>query len=137
MDRQVVVPLFALANAGLRIDGHLLASAATSPVTWGILPAYLAGKPLAIALAAAGAGRRTALRLSAGELGGTALSAGIGFTVSLLIASRAFGGALLDQAKAGILATALLAPMVALAALRLRVGLGGARLPAASPCAAR
>jgi len=48
----------------------------------------------------------------------------------VLIASRAFDGALLDQAKAGILA-------LALAALRLRVGLGGARLPAASPCAAR
>lgn len=57
--------------------------------------------------------------------------AGAGFTASLLIASRAFDGALLDQAKAGILATALLAPLLAVAATRVR------RLPVAAPCAAR
>jgi Na+/H+ antiporter NhaA len=119
---KVVVPIFALANAGLHVDQHLLASAATSPITWGIVLAYVVGKPLGIVIAScAAAKRRAVLSLSWSELRGTALSAGIGFTVSLLIASRAFDGALLDQAKVGILATALLAPALAVAALaRLR-----------------
>jgi Na+/H+ antiporter NhaA len=114
----VVVPVFALANAGLHVDGHLLAAAAASPVTWGIVLAYLVGKPLGIALA----GRA---RL------GTGLAAGAGFTASLLIASRAFDGALLDQAKLGILVTALAAPALSVAALRLR------RPVLATPCPAR
>jgi Na+/H+ antiporter 1 len=64
-----------------------------------------------------------------------ALSVGIGFTASLLIGSRAFEGALLDQAKVGILATALLNPaltVLALASLRRPAG----RLVPTSPCAA-
>jgi Mn2+/Fe2+ NRAMP family transporter len=64
-----------------------------------------------------------------------ALSAGIGATAALLIASRAFDGALLDQAKVGILATALLTPALtvfALASLRRPAG----RLVLSSPCAA-
>jgi Na+/H+ antiporter 1 len=47
------------------------------------------------------------------ELRGTASSAGIGFAASLLIASRAFDGPMLDQAKVGVLATVLLSPMLA------------------------
>jgi Na+/H+ antiporter NhaA len=126
----VVVPVFALANAGLHVDGQLLAAAATSPVTGGIVLAYVVGKPLGIVAAAAGHGFGRA------ELRGTALAAGAGFTVSLLIASRAFDGALLDQAKVGILATALLAPVLAAAALRARRP-GRARAAVPSACAAR
>jgi len=62
---------------------------------------------------------------------GTALAAGAGFTASLLIASRAFHGALLDQAKLAILVTALLAPVLAFAASRL------CRPVLATPCPAR
>jgi Na+/H+ antiporter NhaA len=132
---KVVVPIFALANAGLHVDRQLLASAATSPITWGILLAYVVGKPLGIVIAScAAAKRRAVLSLSRPELRGTALSAGIGFTVSLLIASRAFHGAPLDQAKVGILATALIAPALAVAALAPRRGF---RLVATSPCLAR
>jgi Na+/H+ antiporter NhaA len=123
---RVVVPVFALANAGLHIDGQLLATAATSPVTWGIVLAYLLGKPLGIALAS-----RAAPSLHGGALAGTALAAGAGFTASLLIATRAFDGGLLDQAKVGILVTALLAPALAVAALRLR------RPVLAAPCVAQ
>jgi Na+/H+ antiporter NhaA len=112
----VVVPVFALANAGLHVDGYLLAAALASPITWGIVLAYVVGKPLGIAAAARMAGSR----LGASELRATALSAGVGFTVSLLIASRAFDGAQLAQAKLGILATALLAPALASAALAAR-----------------
>jgi len=141
---KVVVPIFALANAGLHVDRHLLASAATSPITWGVVLAYMVGKPLGIVIASCAASRgRAVLSLSWPELRGTALSAGIGFTVSLLIASRAFDGALLDQAKVGILATALLAPALAVAALAPLRRCGGAarvrrgyRLAATSPCPA-
>jgi Na+/H+ antiporter NhaA len=116
----VVVPVFALANAGLHVDGRLLAAALASPITWGIVLAYVVGKPLGIVAAARMAANRAPLGVGARELRATALSAGVGFTVSLLIASRAFDGAQLAQAKLGILATALLAPALASAALAAR-----------------
>jgi Na+/H+ antiporter NhaA len=118
-----IVPVFALANAGVALDGELLTAAATSAITWGIVLAYAVGKPLGIA-AAVWASRRAHSCLRA-----TAFSAGVGFTVSLLIASRVFDGAELDQARLGILATALLAPLLALAST--------VRVPRLEPCAAR
>ncbi|MGH2832271.1 MAG: Na+/H+ antiporter NhaA, partial [Solirubrobacteraceae bacterium] len=125
----VVVPLFALANAGIHIDSHLLSAALSSPVSIGIVCAYLLGKPLGI-LAASWLGTRRSLggaRLSVTWPGlvGTGTVAGVGFTVSLLIAARAFHGELLDQAKLGVLAAALLAPLLALGVFTLI-----ARLPA-------
>ncbi|MFI6567209.1 Na+/H+ antiporter NhaA [Streptomyces sp. NPDC050534] len=103
----VVVPLFALANAGIVVDSGLLSRAATSPITLGIFFAYVVGKPLAIvgASAAATGLSRGRVRPPAGwgaVASGGAL-AGVGFTVSLLIASRAFSGAELDEATAGVL----------------------------------
>ena len=44
----MIVPLFALANAGIAIDGDFLARAVTSPITLGILVGYVVGKPLGI-----------------------------------------------------------------------------------------
>jgi Na+/H+ antiporter NhaA len=129
----VVVPLFALANAGLHIDSGLLASAASSPITWGIVLAYVVGKPLGIVIAASVASKHATLRLSSLELRGTAVSAGVGFTVALLIASRAFGGAELDEAKLGVIATALVAPVLAVVALRRRER---AHVAATTACAA-
>jgi Na+/H+ antiporter NhaA len=113
----LVVPIFALANAGLRINGHLLATAVSSPIAWGIVLAYLVGKPLGIILAARTFGRHTLGDLKPDELRGVALTTAIAFTLSLLIASRAFSGELLAQAKVGILVTALLAPLLASLAL--------------------
>ena len=52
---KLVVPIFALANAGLHVDEPLLAAAATSPITWGIVLAYAIGKPLGIVIAACAA----------------------------------------------------------------------------------
>ena len=109
----LIVPLFALSNAGIRIDGEFLARGVTSPVTLGILVGYLLGKPIGIAgLSWLGS------RLSRGRLrppvgwaavaGGGAV-AGIGFTVSLLIATLAFTGARLEEAKLGVLSAALCA----------------------------
>jgi Na+/H+ antiporter NhaA len=107
----LIVPLFALANAGVVIDGSLLARAFTSPVTLGILFGYVLGKPLgttgtAWLVTTVSRGR---IRPPVGWAAvlGTGTIAGIGFTVSLLIASLAFHGTLLAEAKVGILSAAL------------------------------
>jgi Na+/H+ antiporter NhaA len=115
----VVVPLFALANAGIHLDGGLLSDAIGSPVTLGIVAAYVVGKPLGI-LGAAWVGTRRVLggarlTLTWPALAVTASAAGVGFTLSLLIADRSLTGALLDQAKVGVLASVLLSPVVAFA----------------------
>jgi Na+/H+ antiporter NhaA len=112
---RVIVPLFALANAGIHLDGGLLGDAMTSPVTLGIVAAYAIGKPLGILVATwlatrpmLGGARPT---LTWPALVTAAGSAGAGFTVSLLVATLAFDGPLLDEAKVGVLAT----PVIALA----------------------
>jgi Na+/H+ antiporter NhaA len=104
----VIVPLFALANAGIAIDGDFLERAADSPITLGVLVGYVAGKPLGIvgtALLVTWLSRGR-LRPTAGwgAVAGAGASAGVGFTVSLLIATLAFDGARLEEATAGILA---------------------------------
>jgi Na+/H+ antiporter NhaA len=109
----VIVPLFALANAGITISADFLGRAYTSPVTLGILVGYVAGKPVGIL-----GFSWLVTRLSRGRLrppvgwaavaGGGAI-AGIGFTVALLIATLAFSGTQLEEAKVGILSAALCA----------------------------
>jgi Na+/H+ antiporter NhaA len=113
----VFVPLFALANAGIHLTGGLIQDAIASPITLGILIGYVAGKPLGI-LGASWLASRPALHggrpaLSWPSLAGGGAVAGIGFTVSLLISSLAFHGERLAQAKLGVLAAAILAPLVA------------------------
>jgi len=106
-----VVPLFALANTGIAINGPFLSRAFASPITLGILFGYVAGKPIGI-LAVSQLTRwvsRDRLRLPVGwaaALGGAA-AAGIGFTVALLIATIAFTGERLAEAKFGILSAAV------------------------------
>ena len=112
----VIVPLFALANAGIAVDGGLLSRAFTSRITLGIVLGYVVGKPVGIAVTAALATKlsRGRLRLPIGWaalLGGGTI-AGIGFTVALLIASLAFHGAQLEEAKVGILTAALTASLL-------------------------
>jgi Na+/H+ antiporter NhaA len=112
----VVVPLFALANAGIAINGGFLADAFTSPITLGVLVGYVVGKPVGITGCS-----WLVTRLSRGRLqppvgwaavagGGTI--AGIGFTIALLIATLAFDGRRLEEAKVGILAAALSAAII-------------------------
>ena len=112
----VVVPTFALANAGLHIDRVVIGHALASPITWGIVLAYTVGKPLGILatawITAKGAPRRGKLPVGWRELLGTASATGVAFTVSLLIASRAFNGALLADAKLGVLVTVVVAPLL-------------------------
>jgi Na+/H+ antiporter NhaA len=107
----LIVPLFALANAGISVDGGFLSEAYRSPITLGIIAAYVLGKPVGVL-----AGSWLVTLVTRGRLrppvgwaavagGGTI--AGIGFTVSLLIATLAFSGRALEEAKLGILTAAL------------------------------
>jgi Na+/H+ antiporter NhaA len=112
----VIVPLFALANAGIAISGSFLARAYTSPIALGIIIGYLAGKPAGTIGGAWLVSKLTHGRLSPpigwGAVAGVGAIAGIGFTVSLLIASLAFSGTELEEAKLGVLTVALAASAV-------------------------
>ena len=107
----VIVPLFALANAGIAIDPAFLERGLTSPITLGIFLGYVVGKPLGILGSAWLLSRlsRGRLRPPVGwaAVAGGGTIAGIGFTVSLLVATLAFGGPQLEEAKLGILSAAL------------------------------
>jgi len=112
----VIVPLFALANADIKISGSFLAHAYTSPATLGIMLGYIVGKPVGTAGAAWLVSRVTKKRVTPpvgwGAVAGVGAVAGIGFTVSLLIASLAFHGTDLAEAKLGVLSGALCATLL-------------------------
>jgi Na+/H+ antiporter NhaA len=119
----VIVPLFALANAGIHVTGSLLEHAITSPITIGIVVAYVVGKPIGI-VGASWIASRPALHgpkppISWPLIAGGGAVAGIGFTVSLLISGLAFSGERLAEAKLGVLGSAILAPLVAWAVFTL------------------
>ena len=112
----VIVPLFALANAGIAISGDVLGRAFASPVTLGILIGYVVGKPVGLLGCSWLVTRfsRGRLRPPVGwaAVGGGGTIAGIGFTVALLIATLTFTGPRLEEAKIGILSAALCATAV-------------------------
>jgi Na+:H+ antiporter, NhaA family len=119
----LIVPIFALANAGVALSGGDIGNAATSAVTLGVVFGLVAGKAVGISLAA-----RLACRLGIAELGedvtwreltGVAALGGIGFTVSLFITELAFSDeGLKADAKVGILAASLLATLLGAVILR-------------------
>ncbi|MEU6289636.1 Na+/H+ antiporter NhaA [Streptomyces sp. NPDC046988] len=104
-----IVPLFALANAGIELSGARLADAFTSPVTLGILCGCVVGKIVGVVGSMAGAqllsGRRLRPNVGWGSVTAAGSIAGAAFTVSLLIAAIAFEGEELNQARIGIIAT--------------------------------
>jgi Na+/H+ antiporter NhaA len=113
----VIVPIFALANAGVRLNGNAISDAVTSPVTVGIVLALVLGKLIGIWV-----GAFAAVRLRLGELapglsplhlaGGAALS-GMGFTIALFIVDLAFDDPrLADQARIGVLAGSVMAALL-------------------------
>jgi Na+/H+ antiporter NhaA len=135
----VIVPLFALANAGVQASGELLGRAATSPVTLGIVSGLVIGKLVGITGAGWLASRRRLgglpLTIPWPPLVGVAAVAGIGFTVSLFIAEFSFTDEVLADAKIGILVAAVLAAGLAWALFRVadllpeRLRLGGRTRP--------
>src|ERR687890_659638 len=112
----VIVPLFALANAGIAIDGGFLERALSSPITLGILFGYVVGKPVGILgtswLVARLSRQRLRPPVGWAAVAGGGTIAGIGFTVSLLVATLAFDGPQLEEAKLGILSAALCASII-------------------------
>jgi Na+/H+ antiporter NhaA len=128
----VIVPLFALANAGIDLGGGLLGDALRSPLTWGVIAGLVVGKLVGIGMGAFGAVRLGLGRFPQGVgegqvLGGAALS-GIGFTVSLLIVELAFDDPVLrDQAKVGVLGAALGGVLAGWVVFRLAAVLRGER----------
>jgi Na+/H+ antiporter NhaA len=112
----VIVPLFALANADIKISGSFLATAYTSPATLGIMVGYIVGKPVGTAGTAWLVTKLTKGRLAPpvgwGAVLGVGTVAGIGFTVALLVSSLAFTGTQLAEAKLGILSGAIIATLL-------------------------
>ena len=119
----LVVPLFALANAGVDFGDGVLRDALGSRLALGILLGLVVGKLVGITLAAWLATRRALggfpLAVSFSSLVGAAAVAGMGFTVSIFIADLTFEGAELDHAKVGILLATAVAPVVAFVVSRL------------------
>jgi len=111
-----IMPVFALANAGVAIGGGVVESL-TQPVSLGILGGLVLGKPIGVVGASWLAVRTGVAELPQGigwrHLQGAGMLAGIGFTMSLFIAALAFGeGELLPLAKIGILAASLVSGVI-------------------------
>jgi NhaA family Na+:H+ antiporter len=119
----VVVPIFALANAGVPFSADAVADAVTNPVTAGVALGLVLGKPIGITLATL-----IAVRLGVGVLPrgtgwshvvGLGMTGGIGFTVALFVTGLSFDDPVLtDAAKMGIFAASIVAGLVGLAMLR-------------------
>lgn len=120
----VILPVFALANAGVELSLSRLASALTAPVAVGIFAARVLGKPLGVVLGSwltvrSGIGR-LAPDIGWVHVAGMGATAGIGFAVALFIAELAFPpGQALDEAKTAILAAALVAGLAGYVILRI------------------
>ena len=118
----VVIPLFALANAGVALNGPALRDAVTSPVALGIVAGLVVGKTFGIgfsSLVAIRIGLATMPRgVTSRQIFGVAAIAGIGFTVSLFITGLAFSEPDVEAAaKVGILAASVIAGVVGAAIL--------------------
>lgn len=113
----VIVPIFALANAGVALSGDMVSNAVSSPVTLGVAMGLVVGKPIGVLLAAWLAVRVGIAQFPRGvnlhHMVGVGLLAGIGFTVSLFVTGLAFENPeLIDEGKVGILAASTFAGIV-------------------------
>ena len=111
----IIIPLFALANAGISIDFSSIGETIATPVSIGIISGLIIGKVLGIAGVAWLAVKLGVAKLPEGssmsQVFGVAFLGGIGFTMSIFVADLAFLGndTLIFQAKVGILAASLFA----------------------------
>ncbi len=120
----LVVPVFALANAGLAIDSDLARDASTSPVSIGIAAGLILGKFSGVFFASWVAVRTGLATLPQSatwkHIAGAGMLGGIGFTVSLFITGLAYvDGSLRDEAKAGVLVASIISALMGYAWLRL------------------
>lgn len=115
----IVLPLFALFNAGVSLSITEMATALHSPVTQGIVTGLVIGKPVGVCLLVYAGLKMKIGQLPEGmrfsEVAGAGMLAGIGFTMSLFVTALSFERAphLVDDAKIGILAASLISTVVA------------------------
>ncbi len=118
-----IMPLFALANAGVSLSGGDSTSASVvGPVSIGVVLGLVVGKPIGILLAtwiATRLGATLPVGSTWSQIAGIAALAGIGFTMSLFVSGLAFSGApmLHAQSKLGIVVASLIAGVVGAAAV--------------------
>ncbi|MGO4956803.1 Na+/H+ antiporter NhaA [Luteococcus sp. Sow4_B9] len=114
----LVVPVFAFFAAGVPVNGEMMRSLVSNPVPLGVLLGLFVGKFVGVYSAARLTARFTSAELAPGvqwgDIAGTAVLCGIGFTVSLLISDLAFPGDLesAQSAKAAVLMASLLSALV-------------------------
>lgn len=119
-----IMPLFALFNAGVVLSGASLVESLSTPVALGIIAGLCIGKPLGIVLFAWVATKVRVASLPSSlnwkQFTGMAMLGGIGFTMSLFIASLAYDGVImyLNEAKIGIIAGSLISAIAGLLYLR-------------------
>jgi NhaA family Na+:H+ antiporter len=135
----VVVPIFALANAGIALTGDSISNALESDVAWGVAAGLILGKLFGVLFATFMTVRFGIAHLPHGvrwaHIAGVAMLSGIGFTVAIFIASLSFDEeSLLEEAKIGIFAATILAAVLGYAMLRLIPPVGpGGELPSGAP----
>ncbi|WP_205107122.1 Na+/H+ antiporter NhaA [Subtercola frigoramans] len=120
----IILPVFALANAGVKLSGETLAAAFTSPLTWGVIAGLVVGKFVGItgmtALVKALKLGELAPGLTLGRVAGGAALSGIGFTISLFIIDLAIDDPRQqDEARVGVLAASLIAFVLGWAIFRI------------------
>ena len=119
----LIIPIFALANAGIELSGDKISDAASSNVTLGIMLGLVVGKPLGITVFTWIA-TRFGFDLPEGinwrQFIGMGFAAGIGFTVSIFVSGLAYDDpSITDLSKIGILGASMLAAVFALVTLRM------------------
>jgi len=119
----LVLPLFALANAGVTFSAGIMSDLLTSRVAWGVLLGLVAGKVIGVWGFSKLAVRLGLAQLPNGvnwrQIGAVGLLAGIGFTVSIFISSLAFDNDLyLAEAKTAVLAASVVSGVLGYLALR-------------------
>ena len=120
----LIIPIFALCNAGVILTIDALSNAASSTVTWGVALGLVVGKTIGVAATSLLAIRLGVVNRPRGvsnlHMLGIAMAAGIGFTVALFVTNLAFtDAAFADQSRIGILGASLVAALGATVILRL------------------
>jgi len=118
----LIVPLFALANAGVAVDWSNLGAVLTTPISLGVTLGLVFGKMIGISLATFLVVKTGFAAMPTGttpvQIFGGSILCGVGFTMSIFIADLAFGGsAFLDSAKLSILTASLISFLAGLAVL--------------------
>jgi Na+/H+ antiporter NhaA len=113
----IIVPIFALANAGVVLSSDTLKAASTSTLTWGIIAGLVLGKLVGITAASAVFAKLRPSSLAPGltlsHIAGGAAMSGIGFTISLFIIDLALDDPLLaDEARVGVLVASVIAALL-------------------------